>query len=239
MLTLNKACDDLAEYLAFARPGSFSMGPGRNIINVQKGSALFFCVFLLWFLAPEDPRRMALYASLHGTYGLIWLLKDYWIAPDPRFARNFTLMGFLVTFLVVIGFYNILPILAALNPAPLGPIELFSSVSLFSFGLLLMMGSDIQKYYTLKTNKRKPKKLIKSGFFRRIRSPNYLGEMVLYSGFAVATGQYFFSFGILGVVWVGLFLPLMLAKDHRLSRKPGWDSYYESTGLILPFPLFK
>ncbi|CAN0583287.1 unnamed protein product [Ectocarpus sp. 12 AP-2014] len=39
--------------------------------------------------------------------------------------------------------------------------------------MFLMIGADCQKYYTLKLA---PGKLITTGFFKYVRSPNYLGE---------------------------------------------------------------
>lgn len=36
-----------------------------------------------------------------------------------------------------------------------------------------MMGADCQKYYMLKYA---PGKLIRNGFFKYVRNPNYLGE---------------------------------------------------------------
>jgi len=61
---------------------------------------------------------------------------------------------------------------------------------LYILGVVLMLASDAQKYFTLKyiNYHRDPKApakpfLINDGFCRYTRNPNYLGEMMLYFGF--------------------------------------------------------
>mmetsp|Transcript_33103 Transcript_33103/g.32487 ORF Transcript_33103/g.32487 Transcript_33103/m.32487 type:complete len:163 (+) Transcript_33103:405-893(+) len=83
-----------------------------------------------------------------------------------------------------------------------------------------MTGSDCQKYYTLKYEKG----LITTGFFKLTRNPNYLGEVMIYSSFAMIGGRWEF-WGILIFVWTALFLPRMLIKDISLRKKKGWDKY--------------
>ena len=48
-----------------------------------------------------------------------------------------------------------------------------------------MMASDAQKHYTLQYKRG----LITTGWFSRVRHPNYLGEMMLYASFAVVAGH--------------------------------------------------
>ena len=44
----------------------------------------------------------------------------------------------------------------------------------YIMGIILMLGSDLQKYITLRARKG----LISDGFFRYTRNPNYLGEIM-------------------------------------------------------------
>merc|ERR1719411_577921 len=66
-----------------------------------------------------------------------------------------------------------------------GPDILFMGLGmwLYSVGIFLMFGSDCQKHYTLLY--RKPRSLITDGFFTYTRNPNYLGEVFIYTAYAI------------------------------------------------------
>ncbi len=63
-----------------------------------------------------------------------------------------------------------------------------------------MIASDIQKTVTLEYKKG----LISSGFNSIVRNPNYLGETLIYSAFAIATGN-IIAYCIVGFAFVALF----------------------------------
>ena len=44
------------------------------------------------------------YLALHGSYGLIWLLKDV-VMPDARWQTRITFGGAFMTFALVLGLY--------------------------------------------------------------------------------------------------------------------------------------
>ena len=56
---------------------------------------------------------------------------------------------------------------------------------------------------------------------------------MIYVGYAFLSG-YMFTIILFMVVWMQVFLPNMLHKDHRLSRHIGFEEYKQSTGLLLP-----
>ena len=47
-----------------------------------------------------------LYLALHGSYGLIWVMKDYTF-PDASLQRKVTLLSFIIPWLVVIQPYRL------------------------------------------------------------------------------------------------------------------------------------
>jgi protein-S-isoprenylcysteine O-methyltransferase Ste14 len=96
-------------------------------------------------------------------------------------------------------------------------------------GVFLHFGSDAQKYFTLKYRKG----LITEGFFSRSRNPNYLGEILIYLGFAMLA-QHWLPFVVLGVFATLVFIPNMLKKDQSLSRYPEFAAYKAQSGLLLP-----
>lgn len=58
--------------------------------------------------------------------------------------------------------------------------------------------------------------------FKYNRNPNYTGEMILYSSFAILTGN-IISYCILITIWIILFFPFMMAKEKSFSKKNGWN----------------
>lgn len=93
-------------------------------------------------------------------------------------------------------------------------------ILLYVVGIVLMMGSDGQKYFQL----RERKGLIDDGFNKYTRNPNYLGEILLYSSFAVLVNDTI-VWCIMGYMWVIVFQIRMAIKDHSLSKKKGWEQY--------------
>ncbi len=168
-----------------------------------------------------------LYLALHGGYGVLWLLKDQ-IFPDQRWEEDIpTLLG-LVTFLVL-GAYWVAPWLLISRRVEVAAPILAIAVFLNLLGVFLHYVSDAQKYYTLQYRPG----LITEGFFGRCRNPNYLGEVLIYSGFALLSWHWL-SFVILIGFWVGIFGPGMRQKDQSLARYPDFAAYKARSGLLLP-----
>jgi protein-S-isoprenylcysteine O-methyltransferase Ste14 len=196
-------------------------------INLQKGGTLFFVLGLMaWF--GDFSVTAWTYAALHGSYGLIWLLKDS-VFPDPAWQKKLTIGGAINTWLLALGLYWIAPVLLVTRRHEAAPAVLGGAILLYAIGVVLMVGSDAQKYFVLRARSG----LITDGFFARTRNPNYLGEMMLYASFAIVAGHWV-PWLVLAWVWGGVFLPNMLRKDASMARRPGWAAYRAATGLLLP-----
>jgi protein-S-isoprenylcysteine O-methyltransferase Ste14 len=198
-------------------------------INLQKGGT---AVFVLALMAVYDVWTTTawVYLGLHGSYGLIWLLKEA-IFPDPGWRRPITLAGALNAWLFVLGPYWIAPWLIVSGDIEAPAWVLGTAVALYAIGLTWMVGADAQKFFVL----RERAGLIVDGFFARTRNPNYLGEMMIYAAFAMLAGHWL-PWAVLGVVWSLVFLPNMLRKDARMARHPQWAEYRARTWLLLPRP---
>lgn len=202
------------------------------VINFQKGATLPF-VLLLMAAFQNFSTAAWVYLALHGTYGLVWILKDR-LFPDPRWETRVTYGGALMTFLLVLGPYWLFPyllisgVLGPEHPAPSGA-RLAFVILLHTLGLAIMLIADSQKYFTLKTRPG----LITTGIFSHIRHPNYLGEMMLYAAYAVLVGHWL-PWLILAWVWGAVFFPNMYLKEASLSRYAEWESYKERTGMLFP-----
>jgi protein-S-isoprenylcysteine O-methyltransferase Ste14 len=200
-------------------------------INLHKGMSVFVvAVLMIWFRSYTTAAWV--YLALHGTYGIIWLLKHA-AFRDHRWETRVTLGGAAATFLML-ATYWIAPYLLISNalgpdrPAP--PSWLMAlCIALFGLGLSIMTASDCQKHFTLKYQRG----LITEGMFKYIRHPNYLGEMMLYASFALLI-QHWIPWIILVFWWATIFLPNMLMIESSLSRYPEWESYKTRTGMLLP-----
>lgn len=195
-------------------------------INLHKGSTAIFVLGLMYYYQNFSIGPWV-YLALHGSYGFLWLLKDR-MFPDKQWEKVVSVPYGIFVFLIL-GLYWIAPwLLISQRIEP--RVEIISAaIVLNMFGVMLHYGSDAQKYFTLKYKSG----LITEGYFSRCRNINYLGELMIYSGFALLTMSWV---GFIGIVafFVGAFIPNMIKKDKSLSRYPEFGEYKKHSGLLLP-----
>ena len=198
----------------------------KDAINLHKGLTFFFVLGLM--LAYQNFTLGAwVYLSLHSTYGFLWLLKDQ-IFPDKQWEQEIPFGQGVFTFGLV-NLYWVAPFIL-ISSGTVPPLPLVAAaISINILGVFLHFTSDAQKYYTLKYRPG----LITEGFFARCRNTNYLGEILIYTAFALLT-QHWLPFLILAGFVGGLFFPNMSKKDQSLSRYPEFADYKERSGLLLP-----
>ena len=102
-------------------------------------------------------------------------------------------------------------------------------ISLVVLGSALMIAADAQKFYTLRLQRG----LITDGVHRAIRHPNYLGEMMIYSGFALLVWHWLPALW-LAYIWLSLFATNMALKEASMSRYPEWAAYKKRSWWLLP-----
>ncbi|GCE65877.1 hypothetical protein OMCYN_01823 [cyanobiont of Ornithocercus magnificus] len=198
----------------------------KHIINLHKGSTFPF-ILVLMFIYDNFTAGPWVYLSLHGTYGILWLAKDQ-IFPDKQWDKEIPLLLALVGFLVL-SLYWIAPfILISGQSTPSWPL-MSSAVTLNIIGTFLHFSSDAQKYYTLKYRRG----LITEGFFARCRNTNYLGEILIYTSFAILP-MHWLPFVILAGFIIVIFIPNMFKKDRSLARYLDFESYKRNSGLLVP-----
>jgi steroid 5-alpha reductase family enzyme len=195
-------------------------------INLHKGLTAFIVTgLMIWY--QNYSIGAWVYLALHGSYGFLWLLKDR-IYPDKRWEEAVSIPYGIFVF-VMLGLYWVAPfILISQHRVPTDAI-IAGAIALNIFGSVLHFGSDAQKYFTLKY---KPG-LIAEGFFARCRNTNYLGEVMIYSGFAMLSMSWIGFIGI-AAFFSFVFIPGMLSKDRSLSRHPEFEAYKKRSGLFLP-----
>jgi steroid 5-alpha reductase family enzyme len=198
-----------------------------SYINAHKILVPPLVLGMMWYFDNWSTEAF-IYLSLHGTYAVLWLIKES-LYPDMRFQERQPLwIGILLIFLPLAGYY-IAPYLLISRHVSLKPYVLRMATSIYTLGIFLHYVGDAQKYYALRLQKG----LIEDGLFLRSRNPNYLGEILIYVAFAILSWHWL-PFVILGGWVFGFFLRNMLAKDKSLARHPGFAAYKARTGLLVP-----
>ena len=205
------------------------------VINFQKGGTFLFLGALMAYYNNSSPGAWILLA-MHGSYGLVWLLKDMTF-PDPNWQTRVTVLGGINAFLFVLAPYWAFGWLLISRTAQPGyPLPDYAwyclCISLCSLGEVIMIAADAQKFFTLRLQRG----LITDGMHRYIRHPNYLGEMMIYASFAMMVWHPF-PVLVLACVWLGLFAVNMVLKEASMARYPEWADYKKNSWWLIPFVL--
>jgi protein-S-isoprenylcysteine O-methyltransferase Ste14 len=198
----------------------------KYAINLHKGTTAFFVIALM-MLYQNFSVTAWVYLALHGTYGFMWLFKDR-VFPDRQWEEKVSVPYAVLAFLALL-LYWIAPVYIIYNRIEAGAWVTGVAVILNVAGTLLHFGSDAQKHYVLQYKRG----LITDGFFARCRNTNYLGEFMIYTGFAMLTTSWIGFIGIT-LFFVFVFVPNMLKKDKSLSRYPEFAAYKKKSGLFIP-----
>ncbi len=207
----------------------------KHFIDFHKGITFIYILMLINFYSAFDNTTIWIYLGLHGTYGILWVLKSF-IFPDKtwdqktNFAYGLVILSGLSLYwispwLIVSGYFNGGDMIVA--PNWLISIVIF----MFGLGVFLHFSSDMQKHTILKTN---PGTLISDGLFKRSRNINYFGELFIYLSFALLA-MHWIPILILAVFIIIVWVPNMLRKDKSLSRYKEFEDYKNKSGMFFPF----
>jgi len=186
------------------------------------------------------------YAALHGTYGLLWLLKDY-VYPDAGWGQKKNIVGAATT-ASILGGYWVAPYLIASQRIQRPPKALAIAVGVHTVGVMITFVTDAQRYYTILARKRTlpptsmailtgdqgQNPLITDGFFAFSRNMNYFGEMLMYGSYAYIADRVE-PWLVLAFVWLVAFNNFISEKEESNARKRGWPEYSRTTSRLIPF----
>jgi steroid 5-alpha reductase family enzyme len=202
------------------------------VVNLQKVGTFPF-LLLLVSIYGNTSTAVWVYVALHGRYGVAWFIKDL-AFPDRAWQVRVSVLGGVNAFLLVLGWYWVFGWLLISGVAqPTYPLPEFAwlalCITLHTIGLVIMIGADAQKHFTLAYQPG----LITTGMFRHIRHPNYLGEMMVYGTYALLVWHWLPPI-VLAWVWSAVFAVNMVHKEASMSRHPEWPAYRRRTGWLLP-----
>lgn len=218
------------DFLGGPRPWKLSW-----VVNFQKAGTFAFLGALIWYYGNTSTAAW-IFLALHGSYGLVWILKDL-AFPDPAWQVRVTIGAGINAFVLVLGWYWLFGwLLISGTVRPSYPLPEFAwyclCISLCILGCAIMIAADAQKYFTLRLRPG----LITDGMYKYIRHPNYLGEMLIYGSLALMVWHWLPAL-VLAWVWTTLFAVNMVMKEASLSRHPGWAEYRKRSWWLLPFVL--
>jgi len=121
----------------------------------------------------------------------------------------------------------------------------FIGAAVMVFGVSLETAADIQKNNAKKINSRR---FVDTGLYRIVRCPNYLGEMIFWTGVlisgigAVSGWQWIVvAIGYIGIIFV-MFSGarrLEIRQDKNYGNDPEYQKYVTTVPILLPFiPLY-
>jgi protein-S-isoprenylcysteine O-methyltransferase Ste14 len=172
-----------------------------------------------------------IYLALHGTYGLLWLVKSRYFG-DKNWDKPVRFFGMgLVTWLGL-SLYWLTPwIIVSGRAHAIPPWMIAVCISMYAFGVFLHFASDMQKHMSLAYRRGT---LLTDGLWSLSRNPNYFGELLIYLGFSLLA-MHWLPLVALGVFVVTTWVPNMRRKDASLSRYPEFAAYKARTKLIIPY----
>ena len=227
----NEALFDKIALLTSPSENPFNFGPKifpvHIIVNIQKGGTIFI-MYLLMFYFNNYSTGAYIYLSLHGSYGIIWVIKDI-IFPDKSmhvktcFIPACALIGLLLLYWGI-GF----EMMCGLGIQEPNNMRIFLCFIIYSFGLVFMLCADLQKYLILKYKNI----LVDNYFLAWNRNTNFLGEIMIYFSFSLIVGRTE-CYLLLIFVWSTFFVGRIYLKEKSLQKKKGYDLYKQNSYLIL------
>lgn len=223
-------------FLAFADKTIWS-APGKSRIKIAWAVDFhkIFTLFIIYGMMNyynNFTTTAWVFLGLHGIYGYCWLVKDFGFR-DHSLDQKMSWLGAINMYLFLVAWYWLMPWLAISRFVEVSGFTLFLAIAVHTLGVVVMVAADGQRHWILKY--RNGSGLITEGMCRYTRNPNYLGEIMLYSAYAILANHWI-AWAIFAYMTL-YFLARMKNKDHAISRHEGWDEYKRNTGLVIPWGL--
>ena len=202
----------------------------KFFIDSHKGITLLVMLGLMALYGQWQNPTAWLYVALHGTYGILWVLKSR-LFPDTRWEQRTSWLYGVVAAWGGLTLYWIGGWLVMARGVHAPGWYAALCVAIYTVGIFFHFASDMQKYMAMRLN---PGHLITDGFFALSRNPNYFGEMLIYLGFGLLA-MHWLPVAILALWIVAYWWPSMLRKDRSLARYPDYAAYAARTKRFIPY----
>jgi protein-S-isoprenylcysteine O-methyltransferase Ste14 len=219
--------------MEFVNWGTYNLPPNIKTFKLSWYANFHKCTMLLFILGMMKYYNnfslgCCVYAGLHGSYGFLWNMKTL-AFPDKSHQQLISLGSNIPVFAVLFAYWYIAYMMATGQSEQNPSLErVFWSILVYSMGVCCMIATDAQKYFCLMHKRH----LVDYGMFAHCRNPNYLGEMMLYSSFAILSNRTT-PWVILLTIWSTAFAAMLYSKEVSFSRKVGWDQYQKQSYLLL------
>ena len=197
-------------------------------IDVHKGATALVVLACIVVFHKMNSVTAWMYFALHGTYGVLWVLKSR-VFGDKHWESHAS-VGRAALIWAGLSLYWVSPVLICARATEDPPALVAVSTVLFGLGVFLHFASDMQKHMHLKLA---PHTLLHTGLWARTRNPNYLGELLIYLSFALLTWHPY-PFVVLALFFAVEWWPNMRKKDASLARYPGFAAYAAKSGRLFP-----
>ena len=207
----------------------------KFFIDIHKGITILFVLFLMHILGQWDNTAGWIYCALHGSYGLMWVMKSR-IFPDSSWEKKCSIWyGFYIWFGLSLYWLSPYIILSGCFndgiPLQLSAQYIAVCVFVFNMGVFFHFSSDMQKYSYLKL---RPNQLITEGMMKKCRNINYFGELLIYLGFGLLA-KHWVPILVLLLFIIVVWIPNIRKKEKSLSRYPNFNDYRKKSSFIIPF----
>ena len=113
-------------------------------------------------------------------------------------------------------------------------------------GLILESAADIQKNAAKKIN---PRRFVDTGLYRLVRCPNYLGEMIFWTGVlicAIGAVSHWCQWLVIAIGYIGIIFVMFsgarrleIRQDKNYGDDPEYQKYVTTVPILVPFvPLY-
>lgn len=204
--------------------------PRKFFIDTHKGITFLVILGMMAFFSQWQNATAWIYLALHGTYGILWVLKSH-IFPDKKWEQPVSLWRGAGYYWGGLTLYWIAPYLLNSRGVQAPPWLLGIAISLYTFGVFLHYAADMQKHTALRYN---PDNLITDGLLSHTRNINYFGELLIYGACALLA-MHWLPFVILALAIAVEWLPNMRRKDESLARYPQFAAYKKNSRKFIPF----
>jgi len=201
----------------------------KHFIDTHKGATAPVVLLLIVYFNQWENTTAWVYLALHGSYGIMWVLKSM-IFPDKTWDAKCSIWyGFYIW--GGLSLYWISPFIITSGGVENAPMYVSICVAIFTMGVFFHYAADMQKHAHLKL---KPDHLITDGLMARCRNTNYFGELLIYLSFALLS-RHWIPITVLLFFLLLIWFPNMRRKDKSLSRYTEYEKYKKRTSLFIPF----